>query len=425
MKLANYLTLRISLLFSLILLIWSVVYFFLQMKEIYDGIDEGLNNLKQELILKANNTPNFIENMEKYDPLNLVLDEIPVNEAINIKETYETTEIYFSSENEYEEVRMLTTAFLCSQNGKYYEVKFFTSTVESDDMVKNMLYLLSTLWIVSSIFLVITTQRVIYKTNQPFYTLLHKLKKFDLNETQIFEFPKTSISEYSDLNKSVKELLEENINAYSEQKNFIENASHELQTPIAITISRLELMMADKDIDQQQLENLNVVVNSLGRAKRLNSTLLLLSKIKNKQFTASENIDFVEVFDEVLENFEAMIDYKQIKLNVDKQGYPSIWMNRDLAFVLANNLVKNAIAHNMTSGKLNVIYKDNNITISNTGQPIPDDVDIFDRYIAHTNSPQSSGLGLSIVKSIVDRYKIQITHEYTKGIHIITLTLKR
>lgn len=424
MKLANYLTLRLSFLFSLILLIWSVIYFFIQMKEIYDGIDEGLNNLKQELILKANKTPDFIENMEKYDPLNLIIEQISHDEALDIKETYSTVEVFFTSEDEYEEVRMLTTAFLCTQNGKYYEVKFFTSTVESDDMIKNMLYLLGILWFVFSIVLIIATQRIIYKSNQPFYTLLQKLEKFDLNESRIFDFPSTSISEYSDLNSSIKDLLEENINAYSEQKNFIENASHELQTPIAIAISKLELMMLDNNISQHQLEDINTVVNSLGRAKRLNSTLLLLSKIRNKQFSDSEMIDVIQIFDEILENFEAMIEYKQITLDIDQQGHPSVDMNKDLAFILVNNLVKNAIAHNIVGGKINIIYRDNSVVISNTGTSVPENVDIFERYISHTDSRQSSGLGLSIVKTIVDRYKMQIMHAYTNNIHTITLILK-
>lgn len=274
MKLANYLTLRLSFIFILILFIWSVVYFFIQMKEIYDGIDEGLNNLKQELILEANKVPDFIENIERYDPLNLLVEEISHEEAIQVKESYSTTNIYFESEEENEEVRMLTTAFLCTQNNKYYKVKFFTSTVESDDLVKNMFYLLSTLWVIMSFVLIITTQRIIYKSNKPFYTLLNKLKEFHLNETQMFDLPNTTISEYANLNQSIKELLEKNINVYAEQKNFIENASHELQTPIAIAISKLELMMSKENLTQQQLEEMNSVINSLGRAKRLNLSLI-------------------------------------------------------------------------------------------------------------------------------------------------------
>lgn len=425
MKLANYLTLRLSFIFILILFIWSVVYFFIQMKEIYDGIDEGLNNLKQELILEANKVPDFIENIERYDPLNLLVEEISHEEAIQVKESYSTTNIYFESEEENEEVRMLTTAFLCTQNNKYYKVKFFTSTVESDDLVKNMFYLLSTLWVIMSFVLIITTQRIIYKSNKPFYTLLNKLKEFHLNETQMFDLPNTTISEYANLNQSIKELLEKNINVYAEQKNFIENASHELQTPIAIAISKLELMMSKENLTQQQLEEMNSVINSLGRAKRLNSSLLLLSKIKNKQFIGNEIIDLFKISEDVIENFEALIQYKNISVNIEQNGTPRISMNQDLAYILMNNLIKNAIVHNIIGGNIDIQFYDKSIIISNNGEAIPDGLNIFERYISNSeNVVQSSGLGLSIVKSIIDTYKIKISHKYSAGMHSITLMLK-
>lgn len=422
MKLANHLTLRLSLLFMLILLIWSVIYFFKQMNEIYDGIDEGLNNLKQELILEANKIPDFMDNMAKYDPLNLFIEKISYEEAIGMKEVYSNTFVYFESEQEKEEVRMLTTAFLCTQDNEYYRIKIFTSTVESDDMIENMLYLLMTLWVALSLFLIIATKRIINKSSKPFYTLLSQLKHFKLNERQMPDLPTTSISEYSDLIESVKELLEKNINAYAEQRHFIENASHELQTPIAIAIGKLELMMNDDSLSQQQVEDINIVINSLGRTKRLNNTLLLLSKIKNKQFTRNELIDFTQVFDEVLEDFEALANYKEITINTEKRGIPQINMNRDLAFIMVNNLVKNAIAHNKTGGHIDIVFDNKTITIANSGEPLPpDNTDIFSRYVSYSGSKQSSGLGLSIVKTIVEQYNIQINHNYSNGIHTITL----
>ena len=423
MKLANHLTLRLSLLFVIILFIWSVIYLFVQMNEIYDGIDEGLNNLKQELILDADRIPNFMENMEKYDPLNLIVEKISPEEAISIGETYSTTEVYFDSEEEYEEVRMLTTAFRCSQDNQYYLIKIFTSTVESDDMIETILYLLITLWVVLSLILIITTKRIIYKSNKPLYTLLNNLKNFRLNENQMPDFPKTSISEYTDMSHSVKNLLKENINAYSEQKNFIENASHELQTPIAIAIGKLELIMNDNNLPQEHLEEISQVVNSLGRAKRLNNTLLLLSKIRNRQFTENKLIGFPQVFDNVIENFEALIQYKQLSVNIERNGNPELNMNHDLAFIMVNNLVKNAIAHNKKGGHIDIVFSNNNVIISNSGEPISENINIFERYISDSNNAQSSGLGLAIVKSIVEQYRMQIKHRYNNGVHTIILNV--
>ncbi|MDR2472498.1 MAG: hypothetical protein LBD53_02885, partial [Tannerella sp.] len=146
MKLINYLTLRFAFFFTAIVFLWSAIYLFLQMKEIHDGNDEGLSNLKQEFIAKSNRLPGFVEDMERDAPLNLIISEITLEEAENIIEDFSTTQVYFSTELEDEEVRMLTSAFYCTQNGKYYRIQFFTSTVETNDLIKNIFYLLLGLW---------------------------------------------------------------------------------------------------------------------------------------------------------------------------------------------------------------------------------------------------------------------------------------
>ncbi len=139
MKLVDHITIRLSGLFIAILLIWSVIYFILQMNEIRDGIDEGLNNLKQEFIFKANRSPDFVTDMQKHNPLNIIVERITYEEAKDFKEVYTESKVYFVTEEEEEEVRMLTTMFFCEQDNEYYKLKFFTSTVERDDLIKNIL----------------------------------------------------------------------------------------------------------------------------------------------------------------------------------------------------------------------------------------------------------------------------------------------
>lgn len=419
MKLSNHLTIRLSGIFILIMLVWSIIYFFFQMTEIYDGIDEGLNNLKQEFIYEANRSPDFVVDMEKHNPLNIIIDKISFEEAKDFKETYTASKVYFITEEEEEEVRMLTTAFFCEQNNQYYKLKIFTSTVESDDLIKSMLYLLIALWVCLALVIILVIKRVIHSSNKPFYQLLHDLKNFKLGDGKMIEFPANNIYEYTELNSSVKDLLEDNINAYNEQKNFIENASHELQTPLSITIGKLELIMNSNKLDQQQLEEMASALNSLNRMKRLNSSLLLLSKIKNKQFSEKEAVDMVKIFEEIANDFEDITNHKEIALTINKKVDTLIvQMNKDLAYILVNNLIKNAVSHNIKKGKIEISIDENSVIITNDGEPV--NTDIFERYVSASKDTKSSGLGLSIVKSIVELYKFRITHEY-KGKHIFKL----
>lgn len=419
MKLSNYLTIRLAGIFIAIMLVWSIIYFFIQMREIYDGIDEGLNNLKQEFVYKANQSPDFVTDMEKHNPLNIIIEKIPYEEAKDFKEIYSPSKVYFVTEEEEEEVRMLTTAFYCEQDGQYYKLKIFTSTVETDDLIKNMLYLLISLWLCLSLVLVVVIKKVINRGNRPFYKLLNDLKDFKLGEAKMINFPTNNIQEYTELNNSVKSLLEDNIDAYNEQKKFIENVSHELQTPLAITIGKLELISNNSKLDKEVLIEITSALASLNRMKRLNSSLLLLSKIKNKQFSEKEEVNIESVVEEVLSDFLEIINHKRIILKVvKKQDVLIVLMNKDLAYILINNLVKNAIFHNSKEGNIDVIIESNSIIISNDGLPV--DNDIFERYVSSSPDSKSSGLGLSIVKSIIEIYKFSISYKY-KDKHIFTI----
>lgn len=422
MKLSNHLTIRLSVFFILIFSIWAAVYFFLQMKEIHDGIDEGLNNLRQEFVLKANACSDFIANMEKYDPINMSIEQITYKQAVNMKEVYATTKVYFPTEEEEEEVRMLTTAFHCQSDGNYYKISFFTSNVEQEDLVESMLFLLIILWVSLALTIIVASKVIIKKSNKPFYKLLDNLQNFQLDKTQAIDLPRTSITEYTYLNNAVKSLLDDNIKVFNEQKSFIENASHELQTPLAIVIGKVELLLNQKNLNKEQVEELNSVLISLNRMKRLNNNMLLLSRIRNKQYIATEDVSINDLVEGLLEDFEGFISHKGIKVDVRIEGRFMMKMNIDLGHILISNLMKNAIVHNTDGGTISIIISPGSFIITNTGDPfVSRDVDIFKRYYSHSSGTKSSGLGLSIVKSIADLYGLRIEYKY-EGRHKIILS---
>lgn len=236
----------------------------------------------------------------------------------------------------------------------------------------------------------------------------------------MFDFPKTNISEFKVLNKTVEVLLKENIQTYKDQKIFIENASHELQTPLAILISRVDLLMSKEDLSEEQMKELSTILSTLNRMRRLNSSLLLLSKIRNKQFTVSAKVDMGKVVDEVCADFEDIMEHKQISLEVEVEDAPVLQMNADLAHIMISNLVKNATYYNVPNGNITISLLSNSLSIANSGMPLPEGMDIFERYKSGNDSDSSAGLGLAIVSSIVDAYHFRVQYEYDQK-HIITI----
>jgi signal transduction histidine kinase len=229
----------------------------------------------------------------------------------------------------------------------------------------------------------------------------------------------TRVEEYRQLNDSVKNLLQRNIETFTSQKLFIENVSHELQTPLAVATAKLETWIEKCQENVTGPREIADVLTILGRMKRLNSQLLLLSKIKNRQFPASAPVDLRQVLESVLDELEELIAYK--RLTVEKQGdaTPARTMNPDLAHVLLANLLKNAIAHNHTSGHILVRYASDSITIANSGETTA--APVFDRYKHDPGVAGTPGLGLSIVKSITELYGITLTYHHDR-VHVFTLS---
>jgi signal transduction histidine kinase len=121
----------------------------------------------------------------------------------------------------------------------------------------------------------------------------------------------------------------------------------------------------------------------------------------------------------VISDFEDLANYKQITIEKDGNTSLIVQMNNDLAHILFTNLVKNALIHNHSGGKIIIRYSAGSISIANSGSDAI--VNVFDRYRSALAGEKSSGLGLSIVKSISGLYRIHIAYDYDK-MHIFTLS---
>jgi len=186
--------------------------------------------------------------------------------------------------------------------------------------------------------LLFVTNRFSKRIWQPFQNTLEMLKAFDLTEKQSFSFDKTDIKEFEELNQSLEKLIDKNISVYSQQKTFIENASHELQTPLAVLKSKLNILLQNKNITSEQAELLRAIDLPLSRMTRINKNLLLLAKIENNQFAEVENIELTEVINETLELLIDFTTTKYISINKNLSEKITVTCNKALLPLLATKL---------------------------------------------------------------------------------------
>ncbi|QHL89079.1 sensor histidine kinase [Nibribacter ruber] len=421
MKLLNHVTAYFAAILLVVLTAWATIFYYNMLDEIYDSIDDGLENQKILVMQKARQDSTVLQQKD-FDEGYYKIRPIAPALGHQYKDRYQDTLMYMQNEKDYEPVRLLTTVF--QQGGQYYEMRLITSMVEEDDLIEDLLYSLLWLYLGLLATLLLLNNILLKRIWKPFYTLVHRLRKFKLDGAQPFTSPKSKIEEFALLGQTVEKLLQKNLAVYQSQKIFIENASHELQTPLAISLNKLELLAESPNLQEKELEQIGGILQNLERLTRLNKSLLLLSKIENRQFPEEQVLQLNATVKTVLQDFEDQIAYKKITLTQELDDHCSLTMNPDLANMLVVNLVKNALVHNVQGGFIAVRLTGSTLTIENSGQAAGLDADqLFQRFYKGSSANTSTGLGLAIVKAICDLYGFTINYEHTQS-HVLQVKFK-
>lgn len=248
---------------------------------------------------------------------------------------------------------------------------------------------------------------------RPFYTTIEQLRDFRLDQPAPLPFPTSRIREFGLLNQSLTELTQKLRQQFLLQKQFTENASHELQTPLAVASAELELLMQSEQLTESDHVHIERTANALTRLSQLNRSLLLLTQVENDQFINAEMLDLSTLVKRYLDEYRPFFDHKQMTVTDSVTDGVQLRMNRQLAAVLLTNLLKNAARYSNTGGCVGLDLTPSAFTIRNTGEPLPfSEHQLFSRFIKDPARPDSTGLGLALVKQICDRYGLTIRHQY-------------
>ena len=417
MKLLNYTTTYFAVILIFLLGLWAVIFYFEILDEIYDSMDDGLDNQKMLIIRKARQDPSVLKKTA-FEDGNYIITPTNAELSQGFTDAYRDTLMFMENESEYEPVRLLESVF--QRDGSYYKIKVITSMVEEDDLRKELFF--SLLWLYLGLILTIVLLNSFFqkKAWRPFYKLLRRLEKFSIEKDEKIKFEDTKIEEFQLLNERIDQLLKKSIESFRSQKEFIENASHELQTPLAISINKLELMAEKGDLPPEQMEELGAVLQSLERLTRLNRSLLLLSRIENRQFLEEEKINWNSLVKEIITEFEDYAKHQQVEIVLTEKNGIDHSGNKDLAGILVSNLLKNAIFHTPSKTAVELIITSTQIEFRNPGTTALEKSKIFNRFKG-TEKKDATGLGLAISKAIVEKMNLDLTYRFSQQKHIFTI----
>ncbi|MBX2903498.1 MAG: HAMP domain-containing histidine kinase [Chitinophagales bacterium] len=399
--------------------LWAVFSYFNIHDKISESVDEGLENYKRQIIYRAHQDSSILLR-HNFNESFFTIREIAPEIALAVTDIYTDTVMYMQDrdddEPEAEPVRILTTAF--ERNNHYYELRILNSLVEEDDLISQLLWNSVWLYIILVLVIIIIHNFVLQRLWKPFYHLLQQLKNYRLGHTKNLPHTTTNIKEFIDLQQAVNTLLQHSIETYEQQKQFIGNASHELQTPLAITINKLELLLEKGNLESTQAENIAEVMQIVERLIKLNKSLLLLTKIENRQFLNNQAISVPQLAQQIVNDLEEITSYKNITIEMETSAALTIEMDAALANILIANLIRNAVFHNISNGIVSITIGTQAISICNTGnnEPLPVEK-IFTRFYKSGSNTPGSGLGLAIVKAICNLYGFGVTYAFKNGKH--------
>lgn len=422
MKLHNRSLIYLSLAFLFIIGIWSVVFYINLKDEIRDSIDDGLENSRL-LILQKVKTDTTLLLQNQFGGNNFEIHPISKKKAHKFKDIYKDTLMHRANDEDLEPVRMLHSAFEHQDN--YYQMNIISSLIEEDDLIEDSFWSLFWLFIILVASVIIVNNVVLRKVWTPFYDILNRLKTFRLDKEEGVIRTATKTTEFLQLQEASNALIRHSKEAYDSQKQFTENASHELQTPIAIITNKLELLLESENLQEKEANTIAEVINMADRLKRLNTSLLLLAKIENKQFIEQEKVSINQITNSLLENYRELADFKHIEIDVVERNDLGVDMNASLAETLISNLVANAIFHNKKNGRISIQITDKEFSISNTGPAAAlNPQTIFHRFVKDQTNRNSTGLGLAICMAICKSYEITLDYSFKAKEHSFTIDFK-
>lgn len=400
-----------------IFLIASTAFYFTLRFVFINQIDEDLTIEEKEIetyVKEHNNLPESIS----------VNDQLIHFETSseNIKKRFTTKMIVTPDDHDKEKFRQLI--FGIKAANRWYRITVSKSLEETENLTTSILIIAFTTILLILLVSFIINRVVLKKIWRPFYQSLDVVKEFKIGSPKTLQLASSDINEFQLMNDTLEKITGKAQLEYLSLKTFSENASHEIQTPLAVIRSKLDLIIQDEHLTEKQSESLQAAYNSVQKLTRLNQSLLLLAKIENNQFHETTVVNLKNKIEEKIADFHELWNARQLIIETHLKNV-SILMNEELLEILLNNLLSNATKHNFDGGRISLELVENYLAVANMSQTAALNSNLlYQRFTRLSNVNESTGLGLSIIKQICETSGFKVDYEFSNRMHVFAIRWK-
>ncbi len=424
MKLVYKISLGLSVALVVTLALWGWLSYRTMERNIHADTDLILKDYAEQIISRKLTDSRLPDRFNGVYNTYYIVEVTPEYAAEHPTVEYRDAETYMVTQEEFSDSRMRTQVFM-DNDGKYYKISVSLPTFERETLVGHVLGWTIILFVVLLVTLIVIAVVVLDYNMKPFMALMDWMDKYVPGHPHDPIPSKTDVVEFRKLAASVNEAVVRFEHEYEERKIFIGNTSHELQTPLAVCINRLEMLLDRPDLDESMASELVKLHRSIQHLVRLNKTLLLLSKIENDQFPDMSEVDFTSMLRDAAELNDEIYSYKEIQSSFAGAGRFVRMMNEQMASVLVNNLLKNAYIHTHQGGDVEIYIREDGFSVSNPGEAALDRSKMFSRfYLPGGRKEGSTGLGLALAYSVCDRNGMVLSYEFSGNRHVFSVKIK-
>lgn len=425
MRLVYRLVLRTLLILFPVMTLWGMLFYHAMIAEVVDETDDSLEDYSDGIIRRAlggDDLPSISNGSNNQYYLTPISD---AEAAAMPRIAYADSMVYIIEKREREPARILRTVFV-NDMGQHFQLTVATPSIDKEDLIRQIFYWVIFLYLILFLTVVAVNTLVFHRSLKPLYVLLDWLDSYKVGKDNAPLVNDTGVTEFQKLNEAATKNAERHEQYHRQQKAFISNASHEIQTPVAICLNRIEMMMGGDDLPEETMRGLGEVHTTLQHISRLNRSLLLLSRIDNGQFSETARVDAGALVGRYVESFKEIYSYKHQTVEVVASGRLVLDINPTLAETLVSNLLKNAFVHSPEGGRIVVTVGDGLLRTANTAEGGRlDGEKIFERFYQGSKKEGSTGLGLAICSTICKVFGLELSYAWADGTHVFTVTAGR
>ena len=415
MKLINRLTLWYLAITTIVLLASGLIVFhFVQL-----GIEnEVTKRLKRDLDSAARLLESGVP-IDSLDGMQLEVSELPFDTPSVTMQVTDSMGYFHPPLRAID--RKFTVASSYKIGGKHYYISSHNFIAEPDEIMEGIFTSLAVTLLLLLSFVWIASRQMSKQILSNFNQTLKTIQTFNVKQNHPLKLANSHTHEFKELNQFLERMTSKARDDYRSLKEFSENASHELQTPLAIIRGKLELLL-ETNIDENQAALIEGIQNAIQKLSSVNQSLILLTKLENQEYQVNHKMHFSPFVENAISSFRELIEMKSIDLTTQIQSDVNLNLNPVLADILLTNIISNAIRHNHVNGSIKISLSSYGLIVSNTGEApkIPTN-ELFKRFKKARQSSQSTGLGLAIVKQICDLSNLAITYDYVENLHVVKI----